>query len=303
MFSAFVQDDITLMPDQLYLTLGVKAEHNDFTGLEWQPSARLRWSPPGRGTLWAAISRAVRTPSLIEDSGTLISLIPPSPATSDLPLVILSRGNANLDAELLTSYELGYRLPVTPQLGLDVTAFLSDYDRLVSIDMIGSPTLVPLPSPYLLWPSKVGNNLQGWTHGFELAADYRPWDAWRLRAAYSYLSIDLDPKPDNTELSPKRAEGESPRHQFSLISNLDLGRDLALDVQARYVGELPAYAVKAYFTADARLGWRADQDLELALVGRNLLGPSHLEYGTPAIAASDAYLISREFYLMVNWRF
>ena len=303
LFSAFLQDDITLSPDQLYLTLGVKAEHNDFTGMEWQPSARLRWSPPGRGTLWAAISRAVRTPSSIEDSGTIVSGVAPSTATSGLPLVILSTGNADMDAETLTGYEIGYRIPATARLGLDATVFLNDYDQLRSVDMIGSPTLVPLPSPYLLWLSEVGNNLQGQTKGFELAADYRPRDEWRLRAAYSYLRIDLTPNPENTDLAPVQAEGESPNHQFSLVSNLDLRHDLELDVQARYVGELPAFAVKAYFTADARLDWRVGRHLDLALVGRNLLGPNHLEYGTSAIASSEAYLISREFYLTMNWRF
>ena len=45
LYSAFIQDEIKLITDQLWLTLGTKYEHNDFTGNEWQPSARMLWKP------------------------------------------------------------------------------------------------------------------------------------------------------------------------------------------------------------------------------------------------------------------
>ena len=62
-FSAFVQDDIALVPEQLHLILGTKYERNDYTGDEWQPSVRALWTPEGHTTWWASVSRAVRTPS------------------------------------------------------------------------------------------------------------------------------------------------------------------------------------------------------------------------------------------------
>jgi len=45
LFSAFVQDQITLVEDTLSLTLGSKFEHNDHTGFEVQPTARFLWTP------------------------------------------------------------------------------------------------------------------------------------------------------------------------------------------------------------------------------------------------------------------
>ncbi len=45
LFSGFVQDEITLVQDRLRLTLGTKLEHNDYTGVEVQPSGRLLWAP------------------------------------------------------------------------------------------------------------------------------------------------------------------------------------------------------------------------------------------------------------------
>ena len=66
LFSAFVQDEVTIVPDKLTFTPGTKIEHNDFTGVEVQPSARLVFKPTENQTVWAAASRAVRTPSEAE---------------------------------------------------------------------------------------------------------------------------------------------------------------------------------------------------------------------------------------------
>lgn len=66
LISSFLQDEITLVPDRLKMTLGSKFEYNTFTDFEVQPSARLLWKPADEQTLWASVSRAVRTPSISE---------------------------------------------------------------------------------------------------------------------------------------------------------------------------------------------------------------------------------------------
>ena len=66
LFNSFVQDEITLVPDRLKWTLGMKLEHNDFSGFEVEPSTRLAWTPDNRQTVWGAISRAVRSPSRVD---------------------------------------------------------------------------------------------------------------------------------------------------------------------------------------------------------------------------------------------
>jgi iron complex outermembrane recepter protein len=38
-FSGFVQDEIRIMPDRLYLTIGAKLEHNHYTGFNIMPTA------------------------------------------------------------------------------------------------------------------------------------------------------------------------------------------------------------------------------------------------------------------------
>jgi iron complex outermembrane recepter protein len=64
-YSAFAQYEWRLRSD-FALTLGVKAEHNDYTGLEWLPSARAAWTPDADRLVWGAVSRAVRAPSRID---------------------------------------------------------------------------------------------------------------------------------------------------------------------------------------------------------------------------------------------
>src|SRR5690606_28562417 len=121
----FVQDQIMLLEDRLYLTLGSKLEYNDFTGFELQPSARIAWSPNERNTLWAAVSRAVRTPSRAEDDMRLRLMVPPIS-------IIEVLGNHDFDSEELLASEVGYRSALHPNFTIDATAFYFDYDELLT---------------------------------------------------------------------------------------------------------------------------------------------------------------------------
>ncbi|MGZ5781577.1 MAG: TonB-dependent receptor plug domain-containing protein, partial [Burkholderiaceae bacterium] len=73
--SLFAQDDITLRND-LKLTLGARAERNDYTGNEFLPNARLAWKITPDHLLWTAASRAVRAPSRL-DHDTFVPGAPP----------------------------------------------------------------------------------------------------------------------------------------------------------------------------------------------------------------------------------
>ena len=98
-YSVFVQDEIALVPDRLRVTLGSKLEHNDYTGFEHQPSARLAWTPTSQQTLWTAISRAARTPARIDRDFYLF-------LTPSLPLI----AGDDFDSEKLVACEAGWRL-------------------------------------------------------------------------------------------------------------------------------------------------------------------------------------------------
>ena len=76
--SGYVQDEWHIVPDKFYFTAGSKFEYNSFSGFEIQPTGRLTWMPDSNQTLWAAVSRAARTPTRIDQN-----LVSPNPALLD----------------------------------------------------------------------------------------------------------------------------------------------------------------------------------------------------------------------------
>jgi iron complex outermembrane receptor protein len=104
LFSAFAQDEITIVPDYFKITLGSKFEHDDYSGYQAEPSVRMLWTPTEKQTVWAAVSHAVRTPSRYETSAIVnYSVIPGFPLRLNRLL-----GNPDVESEQLNAYELGY---------------------------------------------------------------------------------------------------------------------------------------------------------------------------------------------------
>ena len=287
LFSAFIQDEIVLVEDRLRLTLGSKFEHNDYTGFEFQPSARISWTPAQGHSLWASVSRAVRTPSRVDRD--VIASTAPDPA---LPIFARLLGNKNFDSEKVLAYELGYRIQPTDRFFVDLAAFYNRYDDLFSVET-GTPFLEP---GRLIFPFEFDNKLKAKIYGIELAADWRWLDWWRWRFSYSHLQINVERKPGgNDTLTVRPTEGGSPQNQVAVTSFVNLPGNLELDGIFRYVDSLPGQDVGRYFNLDLRLGWHASKNVEVALVGQNLLEGHHAEW-------SRGTEIQRGVYTKVTWR-
>ncbi len=298
LYSAFVQNEITLREDLLRLTLGAKFEHNDYTGFEVQPSMRLLWTPTSRHSYWAAIARAVRTPSRGDHYIRVNSrVIPGAPGTP--PTIIGLLGNPDVESERLISYELGWRGQLSERLGLDLTVFYKDYDKLRSLEP-GTPFFETQPAPpHRVVPLLFGDSQSAEAYGFELAADWRIRDAWRLRGSYSHLEVNTELPQDSS--SNSNSAGNSPRHQFFLRSSHSLRHDLDLDVTARYVDELPLFPVAGYTALDIRLAWRPRKGIEMSLVGLNLLDDRRLEFGEqPNTIPTE---VERSLHAKLRWDF
>lgn len=278
--SFFVQDEITLKPDLLRFILGSKFEHNDYTGFEVQPNARLICTPSEKHSIWASVARAVRTPSRAEEDAVItLEIIPPDLTTiPPTPIIAATaNGDEDYDSEELLAWELGYRFMPSTAFSFDLAGFLNVYDNLRSAEPQSlDPTALPL---HLVLPNLLHNKLKAKTWGFEAVVDWKIRDWWRLQTAYSFLQMDVDMESDSNDGgSIDLMEGTSPKNQLSVRSSMDLPRNIALDFWLRYADQLESLDIDDYVTLDIRLGWEPRPGLELAIVGQNLLQDSHQEY-------------------------
>jgi iron complex outermembrane receptor protein len=306
-FSAFVQDEITLIENRLWLTLGSKFEHSYFsaTKLELQPNIRLLWTPRPKHKLWAAVSRAVRTPSRAErDVRLVLKAIPPlSPANpGSLPIVGTAIGNSDYDSsEELIAYELGYRIVPHKSLSFDLSAFYCEYDNLRGFK--GEPP--SFQGTYIEQAQRFKNMREVETYGFELAGLWQITDLCRVDMAYSYYKT----RKDTRELLDRTQNSDAPKHQVSLRAAVNLRQDLDLDIWLRYVDEIKTFYalsmadldIDSYLTLDARLAWRPCDNLEISVVGQNLLDDKHPEYLQESYTMPTE--IERSLYGKITWRF
>jgi len=278
-FTGFVQDEIALVPNRLHLALGTKIEHNDYVGFEIQPSGRVNWRLSPSGTLWAAISRALRSPSRIDRE-----LFAPGQ-----PPYFLA-GGPGFHSEEELAYELGFRHQRGP-LALSLATFYSRYHGLRSLEQANPPAATPMV---------IGNGQDGESYGAELATDYRVTDRWRLRAGYTELRVHIWPNPGSTDQSRGASESHTPDRQFFLQSSVDLPADLRFDVGLRAIDDITNQQVPGYGELNAKLSWQPMPALDLSLVGQNLLHRRHVEFGAPGAARRE---IERGVYGAVAWRF
>lgn len=301
LFSGFWQNEFKLAPKRLRLTLGSKFEHNNYTGFEVQPNIRVLWTPSDRHTTWAAVSRAVRTPARIEDD--IHSTYQVLPEADGLPYVFTVFGNRDIKSEILIAYELGYRARPGNDLSLDIATFYNSYRRL-STTIVGAPYLSsdPFP-PRVVIPLSFSNQLRGESYGAEFVANWNVWSRWKLNGGYTFLRLQLHPNAGSS-LPPtaESGEGNSPRHQIQLHSQLRLPHNLEFDAALYRVSRLFTGSIPTYTRLDARLGWRLNDFIDLSLGLQNLLDPRHPEFGETFFSDTPTQR-KRSVYGKLTWRF
>lgn len=288
--NTFVQDEYAIMPEKLYLTVGTKLEYYDLNGFQVEPSARLSWHPTNNQTVWSAVSRAVRTPSIYEEDVNIVALTNAGAPPTELRLL----GNERQKSEELIAYELGHRIQPLRNLSFDTALFYNHYNNLQTISQPGA-TFAGLN----------GNNIQPYyysnlgranTYGSEIAANWNVTPAWRLAGSYTYTRLDLD-TPGNVAVTLESSERLTPRHQVALQSYYSFTNTVQWDNMLYYVGALNAPA-NPYLRYDTRISWVAMPGLELSVIGRNLLDNTHVEFPTTPQAE-----ISRTIIGQLLWKF
>ena len=295
LFSTFIQDQITLKPDRVFLTVGTKLENSYFTGFDLQPTVRIAWTPSARRTFWAAVSRASRTPTRRDEGLNAVLAALPGPAE----VVLL--GSTNAKSEHVIAYEAGYRAQPFDRLSIDATVFFNSYHNLQGVDLL-SDVLQSNP-PLLIHRETFNNDLHGTTEGIELAAKWKVNGRWTLSPGYSFLEMHLhtDPGSEDTT-SVASIQGTNPVHQAQLRSHLELLHGLSWDAAAYFVDRLPAPLIASHTRVDTQLSWRIAESANLSLVGQDLLSDHHVEFNDPLQSVNSSQ-IKRSAYAKFTWRF
>jgi iron complex outermembrane receptor protein len=305
-FNAFAQDEISLAGRRIALTLGAKLEHSTGPGFSVQPTARVMWNLRPRQHLWAAVSHAVRTPSLV-DEGIRVDLpvIPaggPGNIGSPLPLALVALGNPAIANERLVSWETGYRLDIGSRAAIDVTGFLGRYQSLESTEP-SVPAVILLGGRPVVYVATTFQNLQAAdTRGAEITARVTLTSAWQMDGTFSAFHLTPHPDPASHDPLGPTYDGNAPAYQWRGHSAFTLGPRVQADALLFYVGALEQIGIPAYTRADVRVEWKWTRQLSVVVQGQNLLTASHLEFG-----GLDTSIVStqvpRSGGLRFTWRF
>jgi iron complex outermembrane recepter protein len=299
--SSFIQDEIAISPDRVYLTVGTKLEHDYYTGFVLLPSARVTWQLNAHQMFWAAVSRAARTPDSLDTAERLNFAGFPGPGGT--PVLIGQVGNPHFKNEDLTAYEAGARTTVLKRLSIDFAAFYGDYTHQETTEP-APPIFETTPAPpHLFLPSTNENLMHGESAGLEIAANWKISDRWTLSPGYAFEEIHMHLAPSSQDTqSVGVAEGTSPVNSAQVRSRYILPRNLAWDTSAYFVGRLSDPKIPSYTRLDTGLTWHYREGLSISLVGQNLLSDHHLEFIDPT-GASTSTLIKRSVYAKFTWLF
>ncbi len=287
-WNVYAQDEIHFFQDDVRIILGAKLEDLKFTGLAFQPTLRGLWQVTDSHTVWLAGSRAVRTPSRVE----LHTRMELGANVPGVPLVLLL-GDETLEAEDLRAYELGWRFRPHQTVSFDLALYRNDYERL-----IGGAPLPPVfeagPAPRLVLPSAFANIEDTRVEGAELVAEWAATDWLNLEAQGTWQ----DTEADNLGFFPGQID---PKEMYALRAQIDLPRDVELDLAWRSVSRLAGLNIPGYDSLNVRAGWRPVDSIELSLSVENLFDNEHIE-SSDDLALVPGATLGRNVFARVVWQ-
>jgi iron complex outermembrane recepter protein len=299
--NVFAQDEISLAGRRIQLTLGAKFEHESVDGTTVQPTARVMWNITRRQHLWAAASRALRTPSLV-DKGIHIDFSPSAATATSPPVFVSAFGNPAAQNERFVSTEAGYRIDIASRVAIDVAGFIGRYQGLQTSEP-SAPTVAFIDGrPVIRIATVFDNLLDAHTRGGEITARATLSDAWQVDGTFSAFHLTPHLKPTSRDPVAGRFDGSAPAFEWRGHSAVSLGPRVQADLLLFHVGSLRELGIRSYTRADARIEWKLTAPLSIAIQGQNLLSRAHAEFET-----GDRTLLStrvpRSAAVRLTWRF
>jgi iron complex outermembrane receptor protein len=289
--SGFAQDEQTFFDSKLRITAGIKVEHNQFTGVEWQPSLRFVGTPAEDHRIWAAFGRTVRIPTRLESN---YGIHLPNPIVSFIETVYTPPGS-DLHAEQVISSELGYRFQPSVRFYVDFATF---YNRYSETSSYASPTFT---SQGIVLPriNAGGYNI----YGGEMLLDYQISRRVKYQGWYALLVTKQYNDGSTGDAILDDPERSNPKNQVGARLQLALSPTVKLALGGRYIDSMSAFPIRARTDLDSQITWSALPSLDLSLVGRNLCHSARAEYGSSLFRRERVELIQRRVYAQALWRF
>ena len=296
-YNAFLQDEISVRK-WVALTLGSKIEHDTFGGWGVLPSARGIWEATPRQRVWAAASRARRTPSLADRGVQLNLAVMPG---EGLPILLATKGNAKFRSERLMQWEGGHRLRIGTTASVETTVFSGSYTDLSTSEPFQPRVeLTPAP-PHVLAGVVLENMLNARVSGIELDARWNPLPRWELETSYSRLQLTARPDAGSLDASAATTDGSAPKHQWQARTALTLRPGVQVRASVWRVGRLEQLMVAAYTRVDANAELKLNRRMTAAVVGQNLTSGNHVEFASQAVYLTSR--VPRSARLDLRWEF
>ncbi len=307
-FTGFIQEKYGLIPDKLYVTVGSKFLRNAFTDFEYQPNIRLAYYPERRQTIWASVSRAVRTPTRGERDITIRNA-----GSSSSPSLVLNQGNSNYRSEKEVAYELGYRFQPVRRLSFDLTTFYNEYSSL--------RTFEPASSSSSLNPT-ADNKGHGKSYGLEFSTKWQATRDLKLEGSYEYLKMRLGLESTSRDYASVlagsdelyNAEGQSPKHQVKLRAFYNVTSQIEFDNMFYYMSNLEKglqsapggtstrtnVSIPDYVRFDTRLGYAYTPHVNFSVGVQNLFDKRYTEF--KAALYNRQTEVGRTIYFRMMWQ-
>ena len=258
----YVQDDIELT-DLLSLIGSVRLDHHSLGDYNFSGRLATVYNFSEDQYIRLSVGNAYRAPTFSE---YFVYLEVPGIVTT------INRGNEDLDVETIVTGEIGYEgWFVDRKIKVNADAFVSKIDDFIDVAPVG---MIPGPVPVIeLMFTNLGEAI---TWGFEPGIEIKFNDVLSGFANYSYQNVDY---------KNGAYERLTPKHKVNLGFKALIGDKCILTVYGHYVSKAEyslialedTMKIDDYFLLNARLGYRVNDTIEIAVSGSNLLDDKHRE--------------------------
>ncbi|MGP1834998.1 TonB-dependent receptor plug domain-containing protein [Shewanella frigidimarina] len=321
-YGTLAQAQYNVIADKLDFIVGVKVDHNDLTGWESQPLARLVWKPQNNQVVWLSVSKSVLVPSLLMFNDNYIidgqRVEEVSPITTGIPEIdryyirTYLNGNNKVKSEKSVSYEMGYRLSDTTW-ALDLSVYHTDTDNVAVIEIDPNidqfiPVFTMLQAGQIdaavqaLTTTSINFNLVSnaglTTEGGDVVLSWQPVDNFTAEVGYSYNTFNYD-LVDNT--FPAIGYDSTSRQLFTK-ADIHFFEQHNIFASLR-VENSDAYRTDNYTALDITWNWAFQPNWAFSIMGKNLFAGTHLEYGNHGETYTQSTFIDESVTFKITAKF